>query len=190
MMRPMAELTERYRFEGLTACVDVRVKAASHIFDARDPAPLVERDLDYEVTEYIVASAEELPAKVPVKLVFWLAEPSSVDHRELAAGITRHFNFDRLRASRALRTSRRQARWMLLVGLLTLAFFLTLGELTLSWEDHPVGKVVNTGFTILGWVAMWRPLEALLYDSWPLLHRRRIFERLERAPVEFREGRG
>jgi len=71
----------------------------------------------------------------------------------------------------------------------TLAVFLTLGELTLSWEDHPVGKVVNTGFTILGWVAMWRPLEALLYNWWPLLQRRRRPERLERAPVEIREGR-
>jgi len=186
----MADLTERYRFEGPTACVDIRVKAASYIFDPRDPAPLVERDLDSDVAEYIVASAEELPVKIPVKLVFWLAEPSPVEPRDLAVGITRHFSFDRLRASRAVRAKRRQAHWMLVVGVLALAFFLALGELTRPWEDHPLGKVVNTGFMILGWVAMWRPLDALLYDWWPLVQRRRLFERLERAPVEVREGRG
>ncbi len=184
--RTMADLTDRYGFESPTACVDVRVKAASNVFAPRDPAPLVERDRDSEITEYIVASAEELPVKIPVTLVFWLAEPSSVDPRDLAAGITRHFTFDRLRASRAVRVSRRQARWMLVLGSLTLLFFLALGELTLSREDHPFGKVVNTGFTILGWVAMWRPLEALLYDWWRLLQRRRLSERLARAPVEVR----
>jgi hypothetical protein len=186
----MVDLTERYRFEGPTACVDVRVRAASYIFDSRDPAPLIERDLDAEVTEYIVAAAEELPAQVPIKLVFWLAEPSAVDPRDLADSVTRHFTFDRLRVARAMRTSRRHARWMAVVGLLVLAFFLALSELTLSWEDHPIGKVVHTGFTILGWVAMWRPLDALLYDWWPLWQQRRLFERLARAPVEVREGRG
>jgi hypothetical protein len=186
----MADLAERYRFEGQTACIDVRLKSAAAIFDPRDPAPLPDRDLDAEVSEYITASVEELPDKVPVKLVFWLAEPSPVAHAELAAGIARHFTFDRVRAARQVRHSLRQARWMLVVGLVTLAFFLTLGELTLSWETHPVGKVVHTGFTIFGWVAMWRPLEALLYDWWPLIVRRRYFERIERAPVELREGRG
>lgn len=186
----MKDLSDRYRFEGLTACVDVRLKSAAALFDPRDPAPLVERDLDDEVSEYVTASVEELPDKVPVKLVFWLAEPSSIDARELAAAVTRHFTFDRVRAARQVRASLRQARWMLAVGLVTLAFFLTLGELTLSWEGHPVGKVVHTGFTIFGWVAMWRPLEALLYDWWPLIVRRRYFERIERAAVEIREGRG
>lgn len=186
----MKDLTERYRFEGDTPCVDVRVKSAAAIFDPRDPAPLADRDLDDGIADYIAASVEELPKKRPVKLVFWLAEPSPIDARELAAGVTRHFTFQRSRTAREVRASLRQARWMLAMGLVTLAVFLTLGELTLSWERHPVGKVVHTGFTIFGWVAMWRPLEALLYDWWPIHQKRRLNERIERAPVEIREGRG
>jgi hypothetical protein len=31
---------------------------------------------------------------------------------------------------------------------------------------------------------MWRPLELLLYDWWPLLRRKRTFENLSRMRVE------
>jgi hypothetical protein len=34
-----------------------------------------------------------------------------------------------------------------------------------------------------GWVAMWRPLEIFLYDWWPILAERKLFDRLSVAPV-------
>jgi hypothetical protein len=34
---------------------------------------------------------------------------------------------------------------------------------------------------------MWRPLEALLYDWWPLFSLRRVKRRIREAPVEVRE---
>jgi hypothetical protein len=37
-------------------------------------------------------------------------------------------------------------------------------------------------------VAMWKPLEIYLYGWWPLLRRRRVYERLSRMPVEIRQA--
>jgi hypothetical protein len=45
-------------------------------------------------------------------------------------------------------------------------------------------RLLEEGLLIVGWVAMWRPLELLLYDWWPLLRRKRTFENLSRMRVE------
>jgi hypothetical protein len=39
------------------------------------------------------------------------------------------------------------------------------------------------GLLIVGWVAMWRPLEIFLYDWWPILGERRIHDDLSRIQV-------
>jgi hypothetical protein len=36
---------------------------------------------------------------------------------------------------------------------------------------------------ITGWVAMWRPLDVLLYDWWPLVDERRHLDRVLAAEV-------
>jgi len=51
-----------------------------------------------------------------------------------------------------------------------------------------VRQILREGLLITGWVAMWRPLEALLYDWWPLVQERRLRRRLREAPMEVRHG--
>jgi hypothetical protein len=36
---------------------------------------------------------------------------------------------------------------------------------------------------IVGWVAMWRPLDIFLYDWWPIVSERRLHDRLSRVKV-------
>jgi hypothetical protein len=42
---------------------------------------------------------------------------------------------------------------------------------------------------ILGWVAMWRPLQIVLYDWWPIRHRALVFDKLAKMPVEVRPSK-
>ena len=39
---------------------------------------------------------------------------------------------------------------------------------------------------VIGWVALWRPVEMYLYDWWPLRRESRLLERLSRMPVSLR----
>ena len=43
--------------------------------------------------------------------------------------------------------------------------------------------VVRESLLIVGWVAMWRPLEIFLYDWWPIAGEQRLHERLSRIEV-------
>jgi hypothetical protein len=45
-------------------------------------------------------------------------------------------------------------------------------------------RFVEEGLLIIGWVAMWRPLELLLYDWWPQLRRKRTYDNLACMRVE------
>ena len=45
-------------------------------------------------------------------------------------------------------------------------------------------SVTKEGLTIMGWVAMWRPLEIYLYRWWPLRSVGRVYARLSTVPVE------
>jgi len=46
--------------------------------------------------------------------------------------------------------------------------------------------VLGEGLLILGWVALWRPLEIFLYEWWPLRRRMNVLRQLAQAPVWIR----
>jgi hypothetical protein len=51
---------------------------------------------------------------------------------------------------------------------------------------RPLGRVIEESLTIFGWVANWRPIEIFLYDWWPIVRRRNLYQRLSAAQVELR----
>lgn len=67
-----------------------------------------------------------------------------------------------------------------------LVLFLTLAQLTVTLTAGPVREILREGLVITGWVAMWRPLEILLYDWWPLIDERRQIRRILDAAVSIR----
>jgi hypothetical protein len=52
-----------------------------------------------------------------------------------------------------------------------------------SWLLTGFGRILDESLLIVGWVAMWRPLEIFLYDWWPIRAEARLFERLATMPV-------
>jgi hypothetical protein len=58
--------------------------------------------------------------------------------------------------------------------------------LELSMKGSALAKMIEQGLFILGWVAIWRPLEIFLYDWLPLSKRISILDRLAEAIIEVR----
>ena len=94
-----------------------------------------------------------------------------------------HFSYELDRVRRRLREHVRRGHMFLGVGLTVLVVFLTLAELTTSMPSGPLREILREGLVITGWVAMWRPLEVLLYDWWPMVDERRHISRILEAPV-------
>ena len=50
-------------------------------------------------------------------------------------------------------------------------------------RDTHFAEIIREGLLIVGWVAMWRPLEVFLYDWWPIRAEAHLFDRLSTMPV-------
>lgn len=51
---------------------------------------------------------------------------------------------------------------------------------------HPVfARFLDEGFVIAGWVALWWPLDVLLYQHWPLTREQRLYEQLRGMDLTF-----
>ena len=71
----------------------------------------------------------------------------------------------------------------LMVGLVFLFACIGVRQLVLAIGQGLSAQIVDEGLYIVGWVAMWRPLEIFLYDWRPVRHRQRLFAKLADIPV-------
>lgn len=183
----------RYRVENGRFCIDLNVRHSRQLFDTRDPAPFHERDLDADAVDYLTAAAQEIPRTQPLAIVVTISEEPEprVMPDLIVEAVRHHFTYEGEQVERRLREHVRRGQMILGVGLTVLVVFLTLAQLTLSLPVGRLREILREGLVITGWVAMWRPLEVLLYDWWPLIDERRLVRRIVAAPVSIRyEGDG
>ena len=181
----------RYRVEEGRSCIDIKVAHSRQLFDFRDPAPFRERDLDDDAVAYLLAAAHEIPRKQPLAIVVTISdEPEPrLAPEAIADAVHTHFRYELEQIQRRLREHMRRGQVSLAVGLTVLGVLLTLAELTVSLPSGTMRDILREGLVITGWVAMWRPLELLLYDWRPMVAERRHIVRVLDAPVSIRYAR-
>ncbi len=182
----------RYRLEAGKPCIDIKLSTVDQLFDGRDPAPFRGRDLDEKAVVYILDAVQEIPRKSEFNLVLWIAEdlPAELPAATVCEGVRSHFTYEVEQLDRGIRSHVRAGQFKLLVGLLALTLFLSLAELTSMMAPGHIRQILREGLVIIGWVALWRPLDALLYDWWPLVQQRRLHARVLRAEVRLSFGSG
>lgn len=166
--------------------IEIRVAELSQLFNAIDPAPFRQRDLDPDAEEFIVGWARELPVNAPLALIVHLDRPAGLPQEAtILRDAIREFFDQRAQVSRRrLRQLFRRGRISLLIGVTFLVITLVLGDLVASLlGERRIGEILRESLLIGGWVAMWRPLEVFLYDWWPIRADVRLGDRLSAMPV-------
>jgi hypothetical protein len=166
--------------------IEVRLRDVRQLFDAMDPSPFREKDLAPRTEEFIVESLKDLSPREPKALVIHLDRPTGFPEEDQRVGDAVRVHFAR-KASLSLRDLRRLRRRGLLslaIGAAFLAVVFGLSQVLGRFAgDGATGRLFREGLVIVGWVAMWRPLEIFLYDWWPILGEKRIYDRLSRIAV-------
>lgn len=166
--------------------ISVRVKELAQLFNSLDPSPFHERDLDDDAEEYIVGSADELPADVPISILVQLppAEAEKASERDLPKALSNYFEYRAGVLDRNLRELLRTGWRHLWVGLPLLVGCLLASQLMRAFLGAgPLGRMIEESLILMGWVANWKPLEIFLYDWWPIRRRRNLYRRLASATV-------
>jgi hypothetical protein len=165
----------------------IRLSSVRQLFNSLDPAPFHEKDLDRDAEEYIAGWANEFPrgSTFELDLILPQEELAAADRNDVGRAIQNYFSYRAQETWRQMRSHLREGRFALAVGLLFLVACVIVRQLVPIVVAQEVAlRALQEGLLILGWVAMWRPLEIFLYDWWPIRHRARLYESLSRMPVK------
>jgi hypothetical protein len=179
-------LAAAYRMEGDTVLVELKLREARQLFNSFDPAPFIEKDLDDDAEAYIIDAVREVRAHRPKKLVMYLPGETvaSEDARAIPRAIHAYFTYRAEHAGLQLHHTLREGVVSLGIGLSFLVLCLVLRE---SLEaSSAMNRVIDEGLLIMGWVAMWRPIDTFLYDWWPIRSHRTLLEEIAHMPIEVR----
>jgi len=179
----------RYKQIGGRQWIEVRVHSPHQLFDARDPAPFRERDLDDDFVEYILASAREVSSREPLKIAIHVEETEKdLSRAAIKEAIHEFFNYKIEMQRSELRTFLKRAQMILVLGLATLFLLLTIAQRIPISPTPNNWNILREGLVIFGWVSIWKPIELILFDWYPLLEELRFFHRLLEAEIEIRFG--
>lgn len=170
------------------AKIELNLSRLAQLFNSLDPSPFHERDLDQDAEDFIISSAEEIGRERPLRLVIHLPAdqvPQGSAH-DLGEAIHNYFEYRAAHEARRLRILFRDGRIALVIGLAFLLACTLLRELVNSFGHESISDPLGEGLLILGWVAMWRPLEIFLYEWVPIRRRCRVLAKLAKMPVVVR----
>ncbi len=167
--------------------IEVKLRELNQLFNSMDPSPFHERDLDRDAEEFIVSWAQEHPRQHDLRLVVHLAQPPTgiaEPQKIVSDSLAHYFTYRAEIVMHSFHRLMREGRAALFVGLA----FLVLCQIGATLIGAVPGWriVTREGLTILGWVAMWRPLEILLYEWWPPLRDAWLYRRISGLEVEIR----
>lgn len=179
----MADIESLYRKVDGTTIIEIDLSSVQQLFNSFDPAPFHEKALDRDAEQYIVDIVDDFPAKTPFKIVIYLPEPlvDTTEAQNIPEAIRNHFEYKAMVQNRDLRSRYRYGKFTILVGLAFLSIAMIASKtVSKSFADDPLAQLVATAMEVAGWVAMWEPVTVLLYELWPMIQMRKIYEKISR----------
>ena len=157
------------------------------LFDRFDASSLAGRHLEEKIEQFIVHRAEAGRFAKYVLVVRVRDTPQSpIDAPAVSAGIREHFAHRAREEAAKLRALVSNGRRDLMVGFIFLFTCGALGVLAAKLLPATLGLLVQEGFVIIGWVALWRPVDLFLYELRPLRRQRNLLTALSKMEVRFK----
>ena len=164
------------------ADIELRIQKLEQLFDTLDPAPFHDKALDRNVDAYVIESAAEYSVSTPLRVVIYAPAELAAQITDIARAIHAHFALATQQAERRHRRRRGVGRLALFAGLAILVLALSLRS-WLKSVSNPFAEAFSEGLMILAWVALWRPIETIGFDSWEAMQQRRLLAKLAQVPV-------
>ncbi|MBI9021401.1 MAG: hypothetical protein JEZ10_09150 [Verrucomicrobia bacterium] len=182
-------LKKIYRQNPKTEAVLIEVALGSYeeIFNEWDPAPYQRRDLNPALHRYLEESADEIPLRHPVELLF-KARPALFDEtkeRRSKEGLATYLFFMMNEKRKALRRLYRFSLLLLGAAAVTLT-----GASYLSKLEQPgmLIALLNEGLVIGSWVFSWELISLSAFQRFVLKRELKKWERMAGAELKFVYG--
>ena len=172
---------------GTPGTIELRLASASQMLDADDASPFRDGDqLRQEAADWLLRQARALPAGAPIRILARLPaeEAAGRDAARIGPAIQGHFARRAQSEEKAMADHMADAWQAAALGLAVFTICLAIAwRLYATLADYAFARIVRESFVILGWVAMWKPIELLLHERLPIARRRRLYRRLAAADI-------
>ncbi len=183
----MTDIGSLYRIEDGHVLIEMKLSSVSQLFNSFDPAPFHEKELDINAEYYIVDAVTDFPLKTRFKVVIYLPDGAkdTKQAHHIPEAVKGHFEYKALVQRRKFRQRLVYGEFTLVVGLMFLAIA-TLASLAIDAYSgsYPVAHIIASALTVMGWVAMWEPVTVFLFQLWPIVKQRKVYEKISRVEVD------
>ena len=110
-----------------------------------------------------------------MKIVIYLPPASATGEnaRMMERAVRAHFTYLVRNGNRQMRLRFREGRINMAIGLLFLFACLSAHQFLTPWTTNGFAAVIRESFIIIGWVALWEPVQFFLYGWHPARRMRR-----------------
>jgi len=165
--------------------IELELREVNKLFNSMDPSPFHDKDLNRDAEQFIVSWAQEYSLKQPLSLTIHLENMPAQDPTAWMTESVHNFFAYRANLNQlAFRRLMDDGRTSLMVGLAFLTGCLAIRNLVLGHTAGAWAGLLRESLTIIGWVAMWRPVQIYLHEWWPFWRRGRVLSRLSTMQVE------
>ena len=135
--------------------------------------------------EFIIENALASPRKTSIILKIHIPLNEISRSEEVKIAIRQHFTFCKQKSEKQL-TRTLQLGWRsLLIAIIFLSLMFLLTKVVNRFlPEGGVAMTIEELLIILGWVALWRPADLLLYEWYPHKRNIKLFRRLEQSKVQ------
>ena len=139
---------------------------------------------------YIIDTVRGFPVKTKFKRIIYLPhELASGDHaRKIRPAIRHHFEYRVMGADRKFRSHFRHGRTTLLIGLSFLTIALIARQMVSHLSNVLAAQLFADALLIIGWVAMWEPVTVLLYELWPIIRMKKVYQKISGMEIDILPG--
>jgi hypothetical protein len=180
---------EAYRRQLGRYLIEIKLRDIRELFNTLDPAPFPKKDLNPAAEEYLVSAVREIGPHPSALLLHVPAGTPGAASDELIAAVRHYFTYRAWHTREQLRALLWRGFISLMIGLSFLVACLWVRQALEGFAGGARKSFMSEGLLILGWVAMWRPVEIFLYDWWPEFGKRRLYLRIARMTIELEPGR-
>lgn len=166
--------------------LELRIRDIAQLFDLMDPSPLINKDLDRKTEDFIESWAFGCPRSGHFNITIHLEQlpPDGDPSATVTQAIHNFFSYKEELTKRSLKDMLYFGRIALVIGLVFVSLCLLLADGISRLWHHAGAEIARESLTIVGWVALWRPLQTFLYDWWPLQRKIRLYERLSKSRIK------
>ncbi|MGL4995100.1 MAG: hypothetical protein ACRC6G_02880 [Deefgea sp.] len=170
----------------MSSRIEISISRVEQLFNGFDPAPFRERELDPKAERYILANSEKIPAGEQIELMMYLPadKVDQIDAAQLERTIQYHFELQAKDKADTLKKMLRQGRKGLFFGFLVFLVCTLIGLALMN--AFPNSRFIGTleqSLVVFAWVLIWRPVEILTYDRWPLVSEYKQLQHLTQVRV-------